>query len=282
MKFKVATCQYQIEILPHWQAYVDKVEAIVTQAKQHHIDVLMLPEYAGIEIACDQFVTDHALYQALQPLMPQYIQLYQDLAKKYDLYIQPGTIVEEVAPNQYVNRAYFFSPDGTYGYQDKLQLTEYEKSLQVLVRGKEQRLFDTAFGKIGIAICYDSEFPEIIRALTKAGALLILVPSYTTTLAGYYRVFLSCRARAIENQCYVAVSYVINSVNISGELDNTFGQAAIVSPADNDFPDDGIIATGNMNHIEVISAELDTQKLIELRKHAQVRNFDDMHYLPKL
>ena len=254
---------------------VGKITTIVTQAKQQDAQLLLLPEYAGIEIVCNKFATEQGLFAAVQPFIPQYLDFYKNLAQQYRIYIQPGTIIQETAPKNYVNRAYFFSPNGSFGYQDKLQLIEFEKETQDLDPGNGQTLFDTSLGKIGIAICYDSEFPEIVRHLINAGALLILVPSYTSSVAGYHRVFLSCRARAIENQCYVAVSFAVGIVELSGAPEQTIGQAAIFSPADVNFPDNGIIAQGDMNKISMITAELDLEKLLITRQQGDVHNFED-------
>jgi len=214
--------------------------------------------------------------------IPKYIELYQKFAKTNQIYIQAGTIIEKIKSSQFVNRAYLFSPNGTYAYQDKLQLTEYEKSIHLLQSGNQQKIFDTSLGKMGIAVCYDSEFPEIIRSLAQHGASIILVPSYTTTLAGYYRVFLSCRARAIENQCHVAISFVINTVNLSGGLDNTYGQAAILGPADVGFPDDGIIAQGQMNQSMLVTGPFSLEALARVRKEGHVHNFEDSGRLTQI
>ena len=274
-EINIACCQYQIEHLPDWKSYTEKIELLITQAKQKSADLILLPEYAGIEVVCGKYKTDLALYQALQPLIPNYINFYKNLAQQYQIYIQPGTIIEQIAQNQYVNRAYFFTPEGKYGFQDKLQLTEFEKSLKVLQRGKQQYLFKTLLGNIGIAICYDSEFPEIVRKLTQSGASLILVPSYTTSLAGYHRVFLSCRARAIENQCYVAMASIVNVVELSGVIDHTYGKAAILSPADNGFPDDGIISEGTINKTLTIFGKIADEKITAVRRKGEVHNFAD-------
>lgn len=275
----IACCQYRIELLPNWDNYVLKIENLVINAKEKNADILLMPEYTGVEAVCKKFSTDQELYVELQSVIPQYLSLYQYLAKKYDIYIQAGTIIEKINKkninNYYANRGYFFSPNGEYQYQDKLQLTQYEKNIKLFQCGDEQKIFDTLFGKIGIAICYDSEFPEIVRNLTYAGAEIILVPSYTTTLAGYHRIFLSCRARAIENQCYAAVSFVVNQVNLSGQIDETFGRAAIVGPADIGFPDDGIITQGVMNKPMVSVGELSLAALNRVRQEGQVHNFED-------
>jgi predicted amidohydrolase len=101
------------------------------------------------------------------------------------------------------NRSYFFSPNHVFSYQDKCILTPYEIDEGILSAGDTLTLFETKFGKIGICICYDVEFPKFAEMLVNKGAQLILVPSYTSTVHGFYRVFTSCRARALEHQCYV-------------------------------------------------------------------------------
>jgi predicted amidohydrolase len=272
---KLATCQYQIEKLSSFEAYVTKIEALVAQVKAEGANLLLLPEYAGIEITCARYHAERELYEAIQPLLPKYIALYQDLAQRYQIYLQPGSIIEKIAPEHYVNRAYFFSPSGVHGYQDKLQLTEFEKSIQILSPGSEQTVFATALGKIGIAICYDSEFPEVVRPLVHAGATLILVPSYTTTIVGYHRVLLSCRARAIENQCYMAVSYVVGTVDLSAGPEDTVGAAAVLGPVDINFPDDGLIGHGTMNQVGMVMTDISFEKLAAVRSHGQVHNFED-------
>jgi predicted amidohydrolase len=271
---RIACCQYQIEELSDWQSYVAKIEKLVASAKNEDAKILLLPEYAGVEIAGNQFKNDHELFTAMQPFIPKYLKLFADLAQEFRIYIQPGTVIEEIVPNEFINRAYFFSPKGLYGYQDKLQLTEEEKSLKILSYGTKQSIFKTPLGMIGIAICYDVEFPEIVRRLTFAGAQIILVPSFTLSLAGYHRVYLSCRARAIENQCYVAVSFVV-SANWNGDGDNGFGRAAILSPVDTGFNDDGVVACGRLNEEELVIGDISLKKIAIVRRKGQVLNFID-------
>lgn len=271
----IASCQYQITHLDTWAAYTNKIENLVIKAKMLGANLLLLPEYAGSEIVCNRYDTEIELFNAIQPLIPSYLKLYSKLAVEHQIYIQSGTIIEQISTNVFVNRAYFFSPNGLHHFQDKLFLTEYEKNIEVVRGGTKQSVFDCTFGRVGIAICYDSEFPELVRALTMAGAKLILVPSYTTTLSGYHRVFLSCRARAIENQCFIAVSHVVNTVNISVEPEKTYGCAAILGPVDNDFPDDGIIVGGKPNDVALITTSLSFDAIDHVRKNGQVRNFED-------
>lgn len=271
---KIAVSQYTMELSPNWKAYTSKIEYLVKEAKQQGAELLLLPEYAGIEIACQYYPSDNALYQVIQPLIPKYLEFYQQLSSHYQMYIQPGTIMVEVKPGRYANRAYFFSPNGNMGYQDKLKLVEFEKNTKVFIPGETQTLFQTSFGLIGISVCYDSEFPEIVRQLTYAGALLVLVPSYTTSTAGYHRVFISCRARALENQCYVAMSSMVGPVELSGEKEQAIGHSAIVGPVDNSFPDDGVLIKATAQD-KIIVTELNPEKLVQVRAQGQVHNFED-------
>lgn len=269
---RIATCQYQIDKPADWQAYQHKIEKLVKKASELKADLLLFPEYVGTEMV--QAPTDEELYSNLQPLIPKYLAFYQQLAQQFQLYIQPGTIIEAES-NKYRNRAYLFTPNGKYDYQDKLQLTEFEKQQQVLQGGIEQKVFVTTFGKIAIAICYDIEFPELIKPLIQAGAWLLLVPSYTSAAAGNNRVRVSCRARALENQCYVARSSIVGKVYTGETSENTVGQAGIYGPMDNGFPDDGIIKEGSLNQLEMIIADVFPEKLALAREQGQVHNLSD-------
>jgi predicted amidohydrolase len=261
----------------NWSSYTKKVEALAMSAKQQKVDLLMLPEYAGLEIGDEHFTTDRELFAAIQLLLDKYIVFFQELAQRYQLYILAGTIPVLVAPEKYVNRAYCFTPSGTYHYQDKLQLTEYEKVSHLLLQGKTQSVMETPWGKIGIAICYDSEFPEIVRALVKAGAWLILVPSYTVSLAGFYLVSLSSRARAIENQCCVAVSFLVGTVTRGTAIpEEAVGTSGVYGPADKGFPDNGLIAEGIPNEENMVIAEVFSEHIDAVRRKGDVRNYEDM------
>lgn len=273
----VTSAQYQLDVLMNWQDYCDKINYLVLESKSRQTNLVLLSEYAGCEIACGQYDTDLKLYQRIQPAVPDYLDFYSTLSKKHQLYIQPGTIPIEVAPNLFVNRAFFFSPSGEYGFQDKLQLTIYERLTKVMVSGKEQTVFETPLGKVGIAICYDAEFPELMRSLALAGAKLILIPSYTNSAAGAARVFYCARARAIENQCYVATSAVVGPMMLTQEIDHCQGVTAILGPADKQFPDDGILAQTETEGTTLLTANLDFNKIDWVRKHGSVRNFMDTH-----
>lgn len=83
-----------------------------------------------------------------------------------------------------VNRARLFAPDGGAGHQDKQIMTPYERTVLGIVPGDPLTVFETVFGRIGVLICYNSEFRLLARALVEAGADLLLVPACTEGLSG--------------------------------------------------------------------------------------------------
>jgi len=275
----VAAAQYNIQPSLDWKSFTTKQTDLALQAKWQGAQLLLLPEYAGIEIASGNATNDLTLFSQIQVMLPRYLEFFQQLAIDSELYIQPGTIAAQTADRRFYNRAYFFSPNGTYGYQDKLQLITNEVSDQLLQPGITQTLFKTSLGIIGIAICYDSEFPEIVRNFTLQGAQLILVPSYTPSVKSFHRVFYSCRARAIENQCYVLMSSVVGKVAFGNSTENLCGQANLFSPIDEGFTDDGIQIQGNLNQEQLVVGTCDYDKLEEVRLKGQALNFNDSQKL---
>ncbi|MGZ5056738.1 MAG: carbon-nitrogen hydrolase family protein, partial [Methylobacter sp.] len=201
--------------------------------------------------------------------------LFRGLAKKYQCIIQPGTFPVMMESGAYRNRAYLFMPDGQFDYQEKLMMTRFENEQWLIQKGEELRCFDTEYGKIAINICYDSEFPMLARKQVEAGANLILVPSCTDTLAGYHRVKIGCQARALENQCYVVQSTLVGNAPWSEAVDVNIGAAAVYTPVDRGFPDNGILAEGKLNTVQWVIAEVSLSSCGTVREQGQVFNYRD-------
>lgn len=281
----VVTTQYRLEALKDWSAYQQKILSIVEQSKKRKANLLLLPEYAGLELAWFYKADLHHQWEKLQQHLEEYLAFFSRIAKEHELYIQPGTIPVKLPSGDFRNRAYFFNPRGEYDYQDKIIITPSEDALDVFSSGEKLTVFETVFGKIGIAICYDSEFPALVHELAyKQKAQIILVPSYTDTLHGFYRVHLACRARALEYQCYVVQACARSKVNVCEFLDTTaVGQAGIFSPPDEGFPENGILALGDESKDnEWISASLLLEKLEQVRQNGQVHNFSDLEFWEKI
>jgi len=212
---------------------------------------------------------------AMQSLHDDYLDLFRSLAKKYRCIIQSGTFPVKNDSGAYRNRAYLFMPDGQVDYQDKLMMTRFENEQWLIQKGEALRCFDSEYGKVAINICYDSEFPMLARKQVEAGANLILVPSCTDTLAGYHRVKIGCQARALENQCYVVQSTLVGNAPWSEAVDVNIGAAAVYTPVDYGFPDNGILAVGELNAVQWVIAEVSLSACATVREQGQVFNYRD-------
>lgn len=279
MNVKIATAQYDISFLENWQHYQSKAERWVTEAVEQDAKILLFPEYASMELASlfgkDVYSSLSKQLAAMQSLHDDYLDVFQTLAKKYQCIVQAGSFPVKIESGAYRNRAYLFMPDGRIEYQDKLMMTRFENEQWLIQKGDQLKCFDTDYGKIAISICYDSEFPMLARKQVEAGANLILVPSCTDTLAGYNRVKIGCQARALENQCYVVQSPVVGNAPWSEAVDVNVGAAAIYTPVDYGFPDDGILAVGELNVVQWVVAEVSLSACATVREQGQVFNYRD-------
>jgi len=279
MTVKIASAQYDISFLESWQNYQDKTERWVAEAAANHAQILLFPEYASMELASlfgqDVYSSLSKQLLAMQSLHDDYLKLFQSLAQKHRCYIQAGTFPVKIDSGAYRNRAYLFMPDGRYDYQEKLMMTRFENEQWLIQSGTELKCFDTDYGKIAINICYDSEFPLLARKQVEAGTNIILVPSCTDTVAGYHRVKIGCQARALENQCYVVQSSVVGNAPWSEAVDVNVGAAAVFTPVDRGFPDNGILAIGEFNAAQWIFTDLSPGACATVREQGQVFNYRD-------
>jgi len=279
MSIKIATAQYDISFLDNWPAYQQKIERWVADATTKEAKILLFPEYFSMELAS---LFGQAVYSslsrqlaAMQSLHDDFISLFKSLAQKHQCIIQAGTFPVLIDSGIYQNRAYLFMPDGGIDYQDKLMMTRFEKEQWLIKSGKELKCFDTEYGKMAINICYDSEFPLLARKQVEAGCVLILVPSCTDTVAGYHRVKIGCQARALENQCYVVQASLVGDAAWSEAVDVNVGAAAIYTPVDRGFPDNGILSEGTFNAVQWVIADISPNNCATVREQGQNFNYRD-------
>jgi predicted amidohydrolase len=277
--FRLATAQYDIGFLKNWDDYAAKIGRWVAEAAGEGAKMLLFPEYFSMELAS---LFPEEVYKSLsrqlgemQAVLPDFVMLFADMAEQHGVHIVAGSFPVRQPDGSYRNRAFLFRPDGASEHQDKLQMTRFENEQWLITAGDEIKTFDTEFGRIGINICYDSEFPMIARRQVEAGADLILVPSCTDTMAGYWRVRIGCQARALENQCYVAQSPTVGLAPWSEAVDVNIGAAGVYTPVDYGYPDNGVLAIGELNQARWVYADIDLDSIANIRKTGQVFNYRD-------
>ncbi len=275
----IAACEYPLQRFANLEAWRARLETLCRQAAEAGAGLLVFPEYAGMELTgllSDEKCMDlNASITAIQPMREAYLRAHTDIAQSLCVSILAGTLPWIVDDGTCRNRAWLCTPDGHSVPQDKIMMTRFECEHWNICGGNELRVIQIPGAKIGILTCYDVEFPLLARQLVAGGAEILLVPSCTDTDAGYHRVMLSSRARALEQQCFVIQSPLSGAAPWSPAVDVNTGKAGVFTPVDRGFPDDGIMACGAAAHTPWLLAELDPPRLSTVRRHGQVRNFRD-------
>ncbi|WP_158972072.1 carbon-nitrogen hydrolase family protein [Chachezhania sediminis] len=256
---KIAAATYPLDWLNSWEEYERKITSWIGEAAGAGADLLIFPEYGSMELASlagEEVAADlEASITAVVERADDMNALFARLAAEHGVHVLAPS-VPALTEGRPVNRAHFFAPDGRTGTQAKQIMTRFEREDWDIAPGRNGlKLFDTSLGKIGILICYDSEFPLLGRALKDAD--LILVPSATERLTGYSRVRIGSMARAMENQCVVAMSSVIGDVPWLPAIEAGVGRGGIFGPPDTGFPPTGVIAEGEMNVPGWVYADVD-------------------------
>ena len=124
-------------------------------------------------------------------------------------------------------------------------------------------------------ICYDAEFPELSRILADEGMDILFIPFLTDTQNGYSRVRNCAMARAIENECYVAMAGSVGNLPKVHNMDMQYAQSMVITPCDFAFPSNGIKAEATPNNEMTLIADVDLSLLRELEQFGSVRNRKD-------
>ena len=275
-KVTIAAAAWPLDWHDDWASYEAKVTRLITQAAGQGAQLLVCPEYAAMELASLGGAAVAAdLEQSLQEVArhrPAMETLFARLAAANGVYIlAPSGPV--IAGALRVNRASLFAPSGLMDHQDKAIMTRFERESWRVDRGGRLVLFDTSLGRIGVLICYDSEFPLLARALCERGAEILLVPSCTDTLAGYNRVRIGAMARALENQCVSVQAPTVGNTPWCPAIDENRGAAGIFGPPDTGWPDTGVIALGKMDKPGRVIRTVDLDLVTRSRDNGAVLPF---------
>lgn len=188
--------------------------------------------------------------------------LMQELAKRHNMVIVVP-IYEEEAPGVYYNTAAVIDADGTYlGKYRKNHIPHVAPGFWEKFYFKPGNLgypvFETAYAKVGVYICYDRHFPEGARALGLNGAEIVFNPSATVAGLSEYLWKLEQPAHAVAN------AYFVGAINRVGheqpwDIGEFYGQSYFCDPRGQ------FLATGSRDKTELVTAELDLDKIREVR-----------------
>ncbi len=280
---KVASAQYPIGEPHSIHEWEDKICLWVKSGAATGAALLVFPEYAAIEQAAafgPEVYGDLKLtLKKVAELAGARVALHVELAKKHNVHILVGSGPALKSDGRFVNAAQLVTPKGDIGEQEKLVMTPFEHDWGISVGGPV-RVFDTAIGTFGIAICYDSEFPLLVHAMADAGAEVVLVPSCTERISGYHRVRTGSLARALENTIATVQSPTVGDAPWSPAVDFNAGAAGIYVPSEHGVSNSGIIAEGTLNKAEWVTGTVDLARLRRVRETGEMRNRFDWNLQP--
>lgn len=282
---RIAAAQYPLDPLPTLDAWREKTARWIGEGAALGAELLVFPEYGLIEIAhAAGPETAGDLQRTLAAVADRYEEAEHHLAtlaQRHDVHILGASGPRRRDDGRFVNTASLVTPRGGIGRQDKAILTPFEHGWG-LVPGAAPRVFATELGMIGVAICYDSEFPLLVRTLTDAAADLILIPACTERRSGHGRVRAAAAARALESTVATVLSPTVGEARWSPAVDLNTGAAGVFVPPEAGLSDTGVLAEGEINVPGWVSATLDRRALHRPREIGEMRNRDDWLLQPNV
>lgn len=275
---RVAAVQYRMRAVSCFDDFAQQCTYFASLAAERRADFLLFPELLTNQlISLVEPMRPALRVRQLDQYTEQYIELFSQMALKYNLNIIGGThlVVED---ERLFNVAYLFHRDGRIDKQYKLHITPDEVSWWGISPGSGLDVFDTDCGKIAILVCYDVEFPELARIARAKGANMLFVPYNTDLPSGHTRVRTCAHARCIENNVYVALSGMCGGLPGLDWAEIHFARSAILTPSDIPFPLDGVAAEANDNIETLLIADLDFARLRKMHRQGTVRTWIDRRH----
>jgi N-carbamoylputrescine amidase len=250
----------------------ESLETIKKANIEKHIPLIEKAASEGVQIICMQEIFTGPYFCAEQSTRwydsTEYIpdgpttKLMQEIAKKHSMVIVVP-IYEEESPGVYYNTAAVIDADGTYlGKYRKNHIPHVAPGFWEKFYFKPGNLgypvFKTAYADVGVYICYDRHFPEGARALGLNGAEIVFNPSATVAGLSEYLWKLEQPAHAVAN------AYFVGAINRVGheqpwDIGEFYGQSYFCDPRGQ------FLATASRDKTELITAELDFDKIREVR-----------------
>ncbi len=272
---RICCVQYQMRPIRSFSDFAQQCEYFVDVASDRKSDFALFPELITSQLlSFIEAKRPEVAARKLAKFAPQYLELFSDLAIRYDVNIIAGsTFVQE--EDYLYNVAFLFRRNGEIEKQYKIHITPNEREWWGVTAGKDIQVFDTDRGKISIQPGYDVEFPEVSRIATEKGARLIFVPFCTDERHDYLRVRYCAQARCIENQVYVATAGTVGNLPHVKNMDVQYAQSAILTPTDYVFARDGIAGECTPDAETVLIHDLDLEILNRHRLSGTTRNWND-------
>lgn len=272
---RLGLIQWQMRLYKDLEELMQQAEYFIDAVSGYRSDFALFPEFFNAPLMADNnHLNESEAIRELSKHTEIIVHKFSELAIAYNINVITGSM-PEMRNDLLYNVGYLCRRDGTTERYEKLHITPDEAKVWGMQGGNSLKTFDTDCGKIGVLICYDSEFPELSRLLADEGMDILFIPFLTDTQNGYSRVRYCAQARAIENECYVAIAGSVGNLPKVHNMDIQFAQAMVFTPCDFQFPANGIKAEATTNTEMILIADVDIDLLRELNQFGSVRNLRD-------
>lgn len=272
---RLGLVQWQMRPYDKLSDLMEQVEYFIDALSGYRSDFALFPEFFNAPLMAENnHLSEPEAIRELAKHTEQIVKQFAELAISYNINVITGSM-PEIVGDKLLNVGYLCKRDGGVERYEKIHVTPDEARVWGMQGGTSLKTFDTDCGKIGILICYDVEFPELGRIYADEGMEILFVPFLTDTQNGYFRVKHCAQARAIENECYVAIAGSVGNLPKVHNMDIQFAHSMVFTPCDFAFPTNGIKAETTPNTEMILIADVDTELLKELNQFGSVRNLKD-------
>lgn len=272
---RLGLVQWQMRHFSGLDAFYEQVEFFVDAIASYKSDFVLFPELFNTPLLAKfNHLSERESMIELAKMTEAIKQKISEFAISYNVNIIAGSM-PLFEDGELYNVGYLCHRDGKTDEYRKIHLTPHERQYYGMKGGKEIKVFDTDCGKIGLVICYDVEFPELPRLLADQGMKILFVPYLTDTQNAYTRVRHCAAARAIENECYVAIAGCVGNLPGVNNMDIQYGQAAVFTPSDFAFPSNAIKGEATPNTEMTLIVDVDLNLLKELHHNGAVQTMSD-------
>lgn len=272
---RLGLVQWQMRHFKTIDAFFEQVEFFVNVMADYKSDFIMFPEFFNTPLLAPfNHLSERESMFKLAEFTEEIKNKISEFAISYNINIIAGSM-PLVENDELFNVSYMLHRDGKIDEHRKIHITPNERKHYGMKGGDQIKVIDTDCGKVGLVICYDVEFPELPRILADQGMKILFVPYLTDTQNAYMRVRHCAAARAIENECYVAIAGCVGNLPGVNNMDIQYGQAAVFTPSDFAFPSNAVKGEATANTETTLIVDVDLNLLKELHHYGAVRTMTD-------
>ena len=267
-----------------YEPNIGVVSDLIRRARDAGADFVMTPENTGLTEPVSKLRREKARGEADHPALAALREITRETGAwlligslAVDLTGEPGTAEGE---RRLANRSYLIDPTGAIvARYDKIHMFDVDlaggesyRESNAFRPGNQTVLAETAWGVLGMTVCYDLRLPHLYRALAQAGADFLAIPSAFTVPTGRAHWHVLLRARAIENGCFV---FAPAQWGEHAEGRRTYGHSLIVDPWGEVLADAG-------KGVGIVSARIDLAAIGKARRMVPSLQHDRPFTKPQL